>query len=272
MSTAHLVAPNLTGTLWEELVSELGVGVLLLAGRGRVRAATGQTAELLGLSEDELASGARPAGWRVEDDHGSTQPDLAVLAAQVLRADTTATIPLVIGAGGVARRRLWVEMFPIVLRGERLVLTILRPVQTDVWRSKGLLDPLTGLPNRVLLFDRLDQALRRARVRGTSVTVVLADVRGLGDINLAGGFECGDHVLTGIAERLVTGLGADHTVARYAGATFAVVTDHPQGTGERLADRVAALVEARVGWAASDGADTVPDLIGLAQTRLKQAR
>jgi hypothetical protein len=44
----------------------------------------------------------------------------------------------------------------------------------DVVRDKGLLDPVTGLPNRVLLFDLLDQALRRARVRGAKTTLVPA--------------------------------------------------------------------------------------------------
>lgn len=262
MSTAHLVVPILAGGPWEELVGELGVGVLLCDGAGGVRAVTSRAADLLGLTEDELASGDRPSGWLFTDERGAAQPDLDVLAAQVLRAGTTATVPVVV----CGHRRLWLELYPVELQGSRLVLAVLRPVHAEVWWDKGLRDPVTGLPNRVLLFDRLDQALRRARVRGNRVSLVLADVRGLHDL----GPGPGDRVLGEVGDRLTGGLDADHTVARYGGGTFAVVVDHPHGTGARVAARVAELAPhpVRVGWVTSDGADSVHDLVTGAHDRL----
>jgi GGDEF domain-containing protein len=238
MSTAALAAPLLTGTMWEDLVAELGVGVLLLHEHGGVRAAGGTAA---GLAE--------------------VPADLAVLAAQVLRTGCTATVPLVICGG--AR---WVEVYPVRLRRERLALVLLRPVDTDVWRGKGLLDPLTGLPNRVLLIDRLGHALARARTQRRRVTLVLVRVSGIG----AAGPGDGDRLLAQVAGRLRAGLPEDTTVARYAGATFAVVVDHQKDTGGPVAGRVATLAAApvRTGWATSDGGDPVPDLIGRAQQRL----
>lgn len=240
---------------WAEVVAELGVGLLLIHADGTVRATSGAAAQLLGRDP----AGARPAGWQLRDDHGAPLPELDVLAAQARAADTPATIPVMVTAAHLPARRLWLELHPATLRGERLVLAVLRPVYTDVWRAKGLLDPLTGLANRIVLFDRLDQALRRARVQGSAVTLVLADVRGLGALPV----EAGDRLLRTVAERLTGGLRADHTVARYGGGTFAVVGEQPGNAGGVLAELVARLGAhpVRVGWATSASADTVHDLV-----------
>ena len=262
MSTAHLLAPLVNGR-FEDLAGELGVGVLLCDGRGGVRAVTAHAADLLELTDDDLASGDRPASWRLTDDRGAPLPDLTALAGQVLRADTAATTAVVVNE----HRRLWLELYPVVLRGTRLAVAVLRPVHTDALRDKGLFDPVTALPNRVLLFDRLDQALRRARVRGTRVTLVLVDLRGLRALTPA----LGDRMLGETGDRLVGGLGSDHTVARYAGGTFAVVVDHPHGPGAPVAKRVAELAPypVRVGWVTSDGADAVHDLVRRAEAKLR---
>lgn len=55
VTTAQLVAPALTG-------DEVTVGILVCDGRGAVRAVTAHAASLLGLTDDDLASGARPSG------------------------------------------------------------------------------------------------------------------------------------------------------------------------------------------------------------------
>jgi GGDEF domain-containing protein len=250
MSTAHLVVPSSAG-VWDGLA----VGVLLCDGHGGVRAVTAHAARLLGLTDGELASG-RPGGWGLVDDRGLPLPDLPVLAEQVLRADTPATVALLVNG----HRRLWLELYPTVVSGARLALAVLRPVHADVVRDKGLLDPVTDLPNRVLLFDRLGQALRRARVRGTKVTLVLAELA-LPD----------DGVLSETGDRLVGGLGSDHTVARYAGTTFAVLVDHPRGGGDPIARRVAELAPhpVRVGWVTSDGSHSVHDVVARAEDEVR---
>jgi GGDEF domain-containing protein len=249
MSTAQLVAPAPGG------LDGLSVGVLLCDRHGGVRALTEHAAGLLGLTDDDLTRGERPAGWRLSDDRGAPLPDLPLLAGQVLRADTAATVAVV--AGG---RRLWLELYPVVRRGRRQVLAVLRPVHTDVVRDKGLLDPVSGLPNRVLLFDRLDQALRRARVRGSKTTLVLAELN-----------EPDDHVLSAVGDSLTGGLSADHTVARYSGAAFAVVADHPSGTGVLIARRVVALSPhpLRTGWVTSDGTHSVHEVVEKAEEELE---
>jgi GGDEF domain-containing protein len=248
MSTAQLVAPTFAG------VDRLSVGVLLCDGHGGVRALTAHAAGLLGLTDDHLARGHRPDGWGLVDDRGAPLPDLPELAVQVLGADTAATVALVVDG----RRKLWLELYPVVLRGQPHALAVLRPVHTDLLRDKGLFDPVTGLPNRVLLFDRLGQALRRARVRGGRVTLVLAE---LDRPALVG--ETGRHLLHG--------LSADHTVARYGGVTFAVLVDHLSGGGAPIARRVGELSPhpLRTGWVTSDGAHSVHEVVEAAEEELR---
>lgn len=281
MSTAG-AAHTLVESIWDELVAGLGVGMVLHDGRGAVRAANRRAADLLGVRHCDLLNGLRPDGWQICDDSGAPLPAIAELSAQVLRGGCPATGPVVITVNGVPHRSLWAEVYPVPLGGSQLMVTVLHPVQTDLRRSKGLLDPLTELPNRPLLFDRLEQALTRARTRGTMATVVLADLRGLCDINRKWGFEQGDHLLVMISRRLRAGLREDHTVARYSGGTFAVVADHPGGNGEAIADRTRTIAErgvsigqdlvhpsVRTSWATSDGGSTVHELICLAESRLR---
>lgn len=236
MSTAHLVVSPAVG-VWDEL----SVGMLLCDGRGRMRAVNGCAARLLGLADDDT----RPSG--LTDDLGAPV-DLPVLAARVLAAGTATTLAVVTG-----RRRLWLEVYPVMIAGATVALAVLRPVHTDVLRDKGLLDPLTGLPNRVLLFDRLDQALRRARVRGTTATLVLVTLPDEQRLAETGG-------------RLVAGLDADHTVARYGVGTVAVVADGDADVARRVAGMVARPV--RVGWATSDGTHSVHDVVTRAEAEV----
>ncbi len=84
-------------------------------------------------------------------------------------------------------------------------------------------DPLTGLPNRRLLQDRLTQALARSR-RTTEITAVLMiDLDGFKQVNDTHGHKAGDEVLRVVAERLNACLRSADTVARYGGDEFVAV-------------------------------------------------
>lgn len=279
MSAVNTAAPATAGTIWDELVSELPVGVLLQDDRGEVLAANSLAESLLGLSHDDLVRGSRPVGWQACDDSGAPLPQGAEMAAQVLRSSARLTVPIVVFRDGVPLARLWADFQPV---GNRRVLVLLQPVLTDVPHSRGLLDPLTGLPSRALLLDRLEQSLTRSRTNGSLTTLVLADVRRLSSVNAEFGFDTGDELLTLLAGRLRQGLRADHTVARYGGDEFAVVAEHPDGTGEAIAARVRELSEraarlgrvrlhpkVRVCWATSDGSAPVHSVVAYAEKCLR---
>jgi len=84
-------------------------------------------------------------------------------------------------------------------------------------------DPLTGLPNRVQLAERLSQAIVHARRNDTRVALLFLDLDNFKDIKDSHGHATGDRVLRVAAQRLQQVVGHDHTVARISGDEFAVV-------------------------------------------------
>ena len=90
---------------------------------------------------------------------------------------------------------------------------------TDV----ALHDPLTGLPNRRLLADRLGSALTGATRSGEQIAVLFCDLDGFKHVNDTAGHAAGDVVLTTTASRLQAVLRPEDTVARVGGDEFVIV-------------------------------------------------
>lgn len=84
-------------------------------------------------------------------------------------------------------------------------------------------DALTGMANRVMLDDRLDQALRMAARGGHKVGVLFMDLDNFKGINDSVGHVVGDQVLRTIAERLTSHTRATDTVCRQGGDEFVVL-------------------------------------------------
>jgi len=84
-------------------------------------------------------------------------------------------------------------------------------------------DSLTGLPNRVLLQDRINQAIARMRWHKRNVGILFLDVDRFKIVNDSLGHDVGDHVLGEIAERFSACIRDGDTVARLGGDEFAIV-------------------------------------------------
>lgn len=84
-------------------------------------------------------------------------------------------------------------------------------------------DTLTGLPNRALLSDRLQQLLAQARRKETTVALLFMDLDGFKDINDTLGHEAGDEVLRQVAKRLAGNVREADTLARVGGDEFVLL-------------------------------------------------
>jgi diguanylate cyclase (GGDEF)-like protein len=139
----------------------------------------------------------------------------------------------------------------------------------------ALHDPLTGLPNRALLTDRLSHALARCqRSFGEHTAVLFLDLDNFKVINDSLGHLVGDLLLTELAHRLVSTVRLGDTVARFGGDEFAVLldsvsdVDQATATAERLMEALREPVELEsrmvmpdvsIGIALSDGRGEAPD-------------
>ncbi|MGH9297113.1 MAG: PAS domain S-box protein, partial [Acidimicrobiales bacterium] len=86
----------------------------------------------------------------------------------------------------------------------------------------ALTDPLTGIANRRVLHDRLDQATKRQRRNGSEICVIVVDLDGFKNTNDSFGHEAGDAILKEVANRLTLAVREEDTVARYGGDEFVI--------------------------------------------------
>lgn len=84
-------------------------------------------------------------------------------------------------------------------------------------------DPLTGLPNRILMSDRLRVACANAARHGTSLAVGFLDIDRFKQINDTHGHGAGDELLRAVAQRLAAALRASDSVGRWAGDEFVLL-------------------------------------------------
>jgi diguanylate cyclase (GGDEF)-like protein len=92
-------------------------------------------------------------------------------------------------------------------------------------QSEAHHDPLTGLANRGLLMERLEQAFRRRERSGRAPALLFLDLNGFKAINDQHGHACGDALLIAVGERLAGAVRPADTLARWAGDEFAIVCE-----------------------------------------------
>ncbi len=224
---------------YRTIVENAQEGISILDARGHFTFANPRTAELLGYDVADLP-----------DMDGSV---LLRSPAVPPTADSRAgQHEVTVNRPDGSSIDLLVSTAPIVMAGSTDTGSVCMISDVSVIRRAeeslahwAMHDALTGLPNRTLLMDRVDQALARAHRQAGDVAALFCDLDGFKEINDSRGHHDGDEVLRAISTRLRGAVRPADTVARIGGDEFVVLSedmDHEAAVG--LASRVLEAVAA----------------------------
>jgi diguanylate cyclase (GGDEF)-like protein/PAS domain S-box-containing protein len=171
---------------------------------------------------------------------------------------------------------IWTEHRMMPLRNPDGVITGVAGIARDVTALKvkeaylshqALHDPLTGLPNRVLLLDRLEAALARLQRHDAHLAVLYLDLDRFKTVNDNLGHDAGDRLLQAVGHRLQETVRPSDSVARLGGDEFAAVLSdlHDPSEAMLVSERLLAAVAEPVDLGEGPVVTTVS--IGVASTQ-----
>ncbi len=244
--TLHTPADAAALPMCREIIEKAGVGLAVMDLDGSLREANNAFCETTGHSRDELLSpGFSVRSFLLPDEAPGHEEGLRALR----RGDEQGyrkTMQIIRGDGTL----VWVDWVVNLLRsgtgGPQVLLTTIDVTEQkrvqDAFRDMSFRDPLTKLPNRRLLIDRLQTALARARRDRCGVALLFIDLDNFKPVNDNFGHNMGDLLLKVLARRLLACVRPYDTAARFGGDEFVVLLpDVAQRDGvDRVAERVLA--------------------------------
>jgi diguanylate cyclase (GGDEF)-like protein/PAS domain S-box-containing protein len=242
---------------WRVLLDAVPAAVLIVAPDGTICAVNAEFEQLTGYRSAEL--GGRPVEMLVPEG-------VRVAHAAARRSYEARPVRRPMGTGlNITCRRSDGSTFPADISlspleiGDEMFVIATVSDETERRRSseelfhRAVHDPLTGLANRVLLVDRLTQALARADRRTCRLGVLYVDLDGFKAVNDTWRHAVGDEVLKTVAERFVRVVRPQDTVARFGGDEFVVLCEELTGAedavevAERILDEVSRPIRHRAG-------------------------
>jgi len=223
---------------------------------GRVVATHGYSVgDEVRLRSMEVPIPARRAGdtsVTVWDRDSAADLNVLPLLISELGAAAVATIPIVVNDERVGlvlgdvvdrpERMLEDPELPGRLRGvaSQAAVAIRNARLLEGMKHQALHDSLTGLPNRTLIVDRIEQLQARGKRSGSEAAVLFLDLDGFKQVNDTLGHEAGDQLLKSVAKRLLQTMREGDTIARLGGDEFVVLVECSTATGspELVAERI----------------------------------
>ncbi|MGH2867577.1 MAG: putative bifunctional diguanylate cyclase/phosphodiesterase [Solirubrobacteraceae bacterium] len=162
-----------------------------------------------------------------------------------------------------------------------------RQLTDDDIRHRALHDDLTGLPNRLLFMDRLQQALERLRRHKSLTAVLFLDIDRFNLVNDSLGHDVGNELLAATAPRLRQAVRSSDTIARFGGDEFGILLEEIEGEQDAIdmAQRIAAVftrpfvlegdehfVTTSIGIALAQGGEQAADMVRDADAAMNRAK
>jgi diguanylate cyclase (GGDEF)-like protein/PAS domain S-box-containing protein len=215
------------------LFDEASIGILRLNSDGLTTEINPELALMLGV-EPAAITGGRFSDFILGEDRTTFE----TMITELLSAERK-SFQLEVCCQGNSGAEMWVLLRAVVEQGsvgqpygavamienisdrKRAERELIR--QAEINEHQALHDPLTGLPNRTLFSDRIDQAILRAQRNKTRFAVALIDLDRFKEVNDSLGHSAGDQLLINVGERMASALRASDTVARLGGDEFGLL-------------------------------------------------
>ncbi len=258
------------------LLDALPVGVVAADAGGRITTINRVARGWHGLGEqqpveDERLSPASAGRYGLETPDGAPIPMPDLPLARVLAEGRVVDAEVVICRPGAPRRLVHASGSQVVDDAGRVTGGVVALMDVTArcelearLREAALHDPLTGLPNRALLLDRVEQALRVQEREGLPTALLYCDLDGFKAVNDSLGHAAGDAALRRMAAALSASVRLGDTVARIGGDEFVVLCP---GTATETAARHLVARIADVLAAPADGGPPLRSSTGVALSR-----
>jgi diguanylate cyclase (GGDEF)-like protein/PAS domain S-box-containing protein len=230
------------------------IGILETGAGGGIRYANPRTAEIAGRTMESLMG----RGW-VDGVHPDDAAEVVAFLDRARRTAMRVTKEFRVLHPDGEVRHVRLVAAPKAGEPDSGHVTTVEDITEEVKAQQALAhqafyDSLTGLPNRALFLDRLDQELARGRRHGPAIAVLFLDLDRFKIVNDSLGHETGDAVLKELGGRFAHVVRAGETAARFSGDEFIfIIRDvHEDREAVAAAKRILAVLEAPVRWGEHD--------------------